>query len=78
MEKKEKRKNKCYKQKIFSNVADCNPTIPINTLNVYGLYTHIKGRDCQIGLKKKKPKNQKKNIVYKRHILNINDQIGCI
>ena len=35
-------KKGCNEQKIVTNVADCNPTIPINTLNVYGLNTHIK------------------------------------
>ena len=38
MEKKEKN----VTNKIVTNVADCNPTIPINTLNVSGLNTHIK------------------------------------
>lgn len=35
-------------------MADANPTISIMTLNVNGLNNLIKGRDCQIGLNKRR------------------------
>ena len=40
----------CNKYKTVTNMEAINPTIPINTLNINGLYTPIEG-DCKNGLK---------------------------
>ena len=42
-------------------MADCNPTIPIKTLNVYGLNTHIKRQRLSDWIKKKKYKKETLN-----------------
>ena len=40
------------KYKEESKMADTNPTTSIITLNVNGITTHAKGRNCHTGLKK--------------------------
>ena len=41
---------KYNKYKTVTNMEAINPTIPINTLNINGLYTPVEG-DCKNGLK---------------------------